>query len=117
MEIEIHTAMLPDISPTTGKCMDYLLISKSYVSHLDHNLHSKICVYLCLITFPQMPTQNYCGQFNNTHITVPRGSGFNMVFHSAAQDNTYVLDISVRVKSSKLTLFPFMPEWCKYRID
>ncbi|KAH8405045.1 hypothetical protein KR222_005560 [Zaprionus bogoriensis] len=76
MEIEVHTVLLPDVSQSTGKCRDYLLMPDSTNSN-----------------------HYYCGQFNNTIMTIPKGSGLNLIFHTAAEETTYILDITVRVKS------------------
>ncbi|XP_030569623.1 cubilin homolog [Drosophila novamexicana] len=77
MEIDIHSVQLQDVSQSTGKCIDYLLLSVKDETN-----------------------KYYCGKFNNTILEMPKDVKFDLTFHSTGQEAPYMFDITLKKKTN-----------------
>ncbi|XP_017863563.1 PREDICTED: cubilin homolog [Drosophila arizonae] len=76
-ELDLKSVQLQDVAQSTGKCIDYLLMS---IQNGDNRY--------------------FCGQFRNTVVDITNGTQFTLTFHSSRQGVLDSIDISLHRKAN-----------------
>jgi len=97
VELDFQKIRLKEISQRTGKCEDYLKLSKPYVMRKRYkNCHSHI--YHILFQF----SRSFCGQLDKSFKMIEEvdESNLQLTFHSDILEESQGFEVIIRRKSS-----------------